>query len=78
METDFVEKVSMMYMDVYKSNYKNNPSDYVGKFLPTQLVIQTRLPDKWKNCVEFRNKIWKKINERLPDGQISETDETLK
>ena len=69
MEIDFIEKVTEIDMDV--SKYENPSSDYIGKFLPTRIVIRTRIPDKWKNCVKFRNNIWKKINGRLVEGKIS-------
>ena len=78
METEFIERVDEIDMDILKSNYKNQPSDYVGKFIPTKVVIKTRIPDKWTNSLKFRNKIWKKINSRLVEGQISEIDETIK
>ena len=71
METEFIERVDEIDMDILKSNYKNQPSDYVGKFIPTKVVIKTRIPDKWTNCLKFRNKIWKKINSRLVEGKIS-------
>ena len=46
--------------------------DYVGKFLPTKLVLRTRVPAKWENDENFRKQIWSRINQRLHKGKISE------
>ena len=78
METDFVVKIVKMHMDVIKSKYLNYAPDYIGKFLPTQIILETKIPKKWKECTDFRNKIWDKINSRLTEGKMSEIDETKK
>ena len=46
--------------------------DYVGKFLPTKIILRTRIPAQWQSMESFRKEIWKKINQRIPNGQISE------
>ena len=46
--------------------------DYVGKFLPTKIILRTRIPAQWQSSESFRKEIWKKINKRIPKGQISE------
>ena len=46
--------------------------DYVGKFLPTKVILRTRIPTKWENDAIFRKQIWERINKRIIKGKISE------
>ena len=65
-EIDVIEDVVDMDMNSYKVY------DYVGKFLPTKLIIRTRIPAKWENDESFRKQIWSQINKRISKGKISE------
>ena len=46
--------------------------DYVGKFLPTKVILRTRIPAKREKDTIFRKQIWKRINKRIIKGKISE------
>ena len=46
--------------------------DYVGKLLPTKIILRTRIPTQWLESESFRKEIWERINKRIPKGQISE------
>ena len=46
--------------------------DYVGKFLPTKIILRTRFPAQWQDNENFRKQVWEKINKRIPKGKISE------
>ena len=46
--------------------------DYVGKLLPTKIILRTRIPAQWLESESFRKEIWKRINRRIPKGKISE------
>ena len=65
-EIDVLEDIVNMEMDSSKVY------DYVGKFLPTKVIIRTRIPAKWENEVLFRKQIWERINKRIIKGKISE------
>ena len=68
-EIDVLEDVIDMDMNSSKIY------DYVGKFLPTKIVLRTRIPAKWESCENFRKEIWEIINKRIPKGKISEDKE---
>ena len=65
-EIDVLEDVVDMDIDSSKIY------DYVGKFLPTKIVLRTRIPAKWQESESFRKQIWEKINKRITKGKISE------
>ena len=46
--------------------------DYVGKLLPTKIILRTRIPAQWLESESFRKEIWERINKRIPKGKISE------
>ena len=48
--------------------------DYVGRFLPTKIVLRTRIPAKWLENETFRKQVWEKINKRITKGKISEDE----
>ena len=65
-EIDVLEDVVTMNIDSSKIY------DYVGRFLPTKIVLRTRIPTKWQTNEIFRKQIWEKINKRIHTGKISE------
>jgi vacuolar-type H+-ATPase subunit I/STV1 len=65
-EIDALEDVVDMDMDSSKIY------DYVGQFLPTKLILRTRIPAQWLESESFRKEIWERINKRIPKGKISE------
>ena len=65
-EIDVLEDVIEMNIDSSKMY------DYVGRFLPTKIVLRTRIPEKWQTNESFRKQIWDRINKRIPKGKISE------
>ena len=65
-EIDVLEDVIEMDMDSSKIY------DYVGKFLPTKIILRTRIPAQWQENENFRKQVWEKINKRIPKGKISE------
>ena len=65
-EIDVLEDVVAMNIDSSKIY------DYVGRFLPTKIVLRTRIPTKWQTSEIFRKQIWEKINKRIRTGKISE------
>ena len=65
-EIDVLEDIVNMEMDSSKVN------DYVGKFLPTKVILRTRIPAKWENDAIFRKQILERINKRIIKGKISE------
>ena len=65
-EIDVLEDVIEMNIDSSKMY------DYVGRFLPTKIVLRTRIPEKWQTNESFRKQIWNRINKRIPKGKISE------
>ena len=65
-EIDVLEDVVTMNIDSSKIY------DYVGRFLPTKIVLRTRIPTKWQTNEIFRRQIWEKINKRIRTGKISE------
>ena len=68
-EIDVLEDVIDMDMNSSKIY------DYVGKFLPTKIILRTRIPAKWESCENFLKEIWERINKRIPKGKISEDKE---
>ena len=65
-EIDVLEDVIEMDLDSSKIY------DYVGKFLPTKIILRTRFPAQWQDNENFRKQVWEKINKRIPKGKISE------
>ena len=65
-EIDVLEDVISMNIDCSKI------FDYVGRFLPTKIVLRTRIPEKWQSSEIFRKQIWEKVNKRIIKGTISE------
>ena len=66
-EIDVLEDVVEIFMDA--SNDSKN--EYVGKLLPTKIVIRTRFPENW-NSESFRKTMWERINIRIPKGKMCE------
>ena len=69
-EIDVLEDV----LDVYIDASAATRNEYVGKLLPTKIVLRSRTPADWKS-ESFRNGIWDRINLRIPKGQICELSE---
>ena len=60
--------------DLYIDASGNTKQEYVGKLLPTKIMIRTRIPSEWES-ESFRNNIWNRINDRLSKGKICESSE---
>ena len=70
-EIDVFEDVIEIYIDAAGKNKE----EYVGKLLPTKIVLRTRIPMDWES-ESFRNTIWNRINNRLSKGKICELGES--
>ena len=68
-EIDALEDVLDMNMST-----SENVNDYVEKFLPTKVIIRTRIPKEWQ-CQIFRNKIWERVNSRILRRKILDKKE---
>ena len=68
-EIDALEDVLDMNMST-----SENYNDYVGKFLPTKVIIRTRIPKEWQSEI-FRNKIWERVNSRILRRKILDKKE---
>ena len=62
-------------IDMYIDASGKTKEEYVGKLLPTKIVLRTRIPLDWES-ESFRNNIWKRINDRLSNGKICEASES--
>ena len=66
-EIDVLEDVIEIFI-----NASDTPkTEYVGKLLPTKIVIRTRIPAACES-IDFRKKVWQRINNRISKGKISE------
>ena len=69
-EIDVLEDILEVFIDASATTR----NEYVGKLLPTKIVLRSRIPADW-NSESFRNGIWNRINQRIPKGQICELSE---
>ena len=69
-EIEAVESVDKMWIST--SGFDEN-KDFVGKYLPAQIKLNTKVPEKWKNDADFRKDLFDKINKKMTTGMIVET-----
>ena len=72
-EIDVLEDVIEMDLDSSKIY------DYVGKFLPTKIILRTRIPAQWQDSENFRKQVWEKKREfqkeKFPKIKMVKTDD---
>ena len=44
--------------------------DYVGKFLPTKIILRTRFPAQWQDNENFRKQVWEKLTRGFQKGKF--------